>query len=362
MRTIYTHFSMRPLWHRWGLLLLLSAFFLAILELAHIPAALMLGPMLGGICIGCMRGNIKIQTNMFRSAQTIIGCMIASSVSPKVLDVFLQNWWLFLLVILLAVLVSSALGFLLAKFRVIPPSTAIWGSSPGAAATMVIMAEEFKADITMVAFMQYLRVLMTAFAASLVAAIFIPETLEAGTQSAIELQWFPPIIPSAFLSTIGLATFGAIVTRLFHIPAGYILIPLLAGAILRSLGLIELQLPEWLLAISYALLGWRIGLSFDLSSLRRAYKVLPHLLGTTLCLIGFCAFLSWILVFSFGVDPLTAYLATSPGGLDTIAIICASRPDTDMSFVITFQVARLFLLNLICPPLAKALSRHFKEQ
>ena len=40
----------------------------------------------------------------------------------------------------------------------LPGTTAVWGSSPGAATAMVLMAEAFGADARLVAFMQYLRV------------------------------------------------------------------------------------------------------------------------------------------------------------------------------------------------------------
>ncbi len=41
------------------------------------------------------------------------------------------------------------------------------------------------------------------------------------------------------------------------------LLPMLAGALLHSQGIIEIELPEWLLAVAYMAIGWRIGLGFD---------------------------------------------------------------------------------------------------
>ncbi|MCG5475086.1 MAG: AbrB family transcriptional regulator, partial [Sinorhizobium fredii] len=53
-----------------------------------------------------------------------------------------------------------------------------------------------------------------------------------------------------------------------------------------------------------------------------------------------------------GIDPLTAYLATSPGGLDSIAVIAASS-DVDLPFVMALQTARLLIITLIGPVLAR---------
>ena len=45
-----------------------------------------------------------------------------------------------------------------------------------------------------------------------------------------------------------------------------------------------------------------------------------------------------------GVDPLTAYLATSPGGSDSIAIIAAST-NVDVSFVMAMQTVRMLAVH-----------------
>jgi uncharacterized membrane protein AbrB (regulator of aidB expression) len=54
-------------------------------------------------------------------------------------------------------------------------------------------------------------------------------------------------------------------------------------------------------------------------------------------------------------DPLTAYLATSPGGSDTVAIIAASSR-VDLPFIIAMQTARMFLVLLTGPWIARSLA------
>jgi uncharacterized membrane protein AbrB (regulator of aidB expression) len=49
------------------------------------------------------------------------------------------------------------------------------------------------------------------------------------------------------------------------------------------------------------------------------------------------------------VDALTAYLATSPGGLDTVAIIAASTPRVDLQFVLALQSMRLLFVIGLAP-------------
>jgi uncharacterized membrane protein AbrB (regulator of aidB expression) len=54
---------------------------------------------------------------------------------------------------------------------------------------------------------------------------------------------------------------------------------------------------------------------------------------------------------------LTAYLATSPGGLDSIAVI-ATGSRADVPFVLAIQTMRLFLVLLTGPAIARLISRY----
>ena len=75
----------------------------------------------------------------------------------------------------------------MSRFRVIPGTTAVWGMLPGAASVMTLMAEAYGADSRLVAFMQYLRVVMVAAVASAVSLMFVPSG--AGRFSS---GYFPP--------------------------------------------------------------------------------------------------------------------------------------------------------------------------
>ncbi len=59
---------------------------------------------------------------------------------------------------------------------------------------------------------------------------------------------------------------------MLRLPSGTMLIPMLAGAVLQSGQLITIELPEWLLAMAYMAIGWRIGLGFDKQILLRALR------------------------------------------------------------------------------------------
>ena len=100
--------------------------------------------------------------------------------------------------------------------------------------------------------------------------------------------------------------------------------PLVIGTTLSDFGVMTIELPPWLLAASYALVGWSIGLRFNRPILVYAIRALPRLVLAISALIATCALFGVVLAKLAHVDLLTAYLATSPGGADTVAIIAAS--------------------------------------
>jgi uncharacterized protein len=88
---------------------------------------------------------------------------------------------------------------------------------------------------------------------------------------------------------------------------------------------------------------------------------LPQIVGSVIALMAFCGGMAWLLSHELGVDPLTAYLATSPGGMDSIAIIAAASDRVDISFVMALQSARLLVVLLLGPWLTKLVARLVRE-
>lgn len=325
----------------------------ALLLLVKLPAALLLGPMIAAIAVEAGGGDIRLPRALLYVCQAVIGCMIARVLTPAILGIFAQRWPLFLGVIAAVVAAAAAIGGAMSRRRILPGTTAVWGMAPGAATAMVFMAGEFGADTRLVAFMQYLRVVLVATLATVVARIWV------GPQAAASISWFPALHAVPFAETLGIAFLGGALGRVMRVPAGVFLVPMVLGAVLHSSGLVRLELPPWLLAVSYALVGWSIGLGFSRDILAHAVRALPQVFAAIMALIAFAGLLALILVRAFGIDPLTAYLATSPGGADSVAIIAASSR-VDMSFVMALQTMRFVFLLLAGPAISRFVARRIE--
>ena len=332
----------------WPALIALSAALSALLLWLHAPAALMLGPLLAGMVLAGCGVHVKFPVTPFVAAQGVVGCLIAQMVPLTIVGDVVGHWQLFTFGVVSVVAASLAIGWGMTKLKVLPGTTALWGTSPGAASVMTIMADSYGADGRLVAMMQYLRVVMVAAVAALIASIF-------GAQAAPtvkEIVWFPPVNWLSFAETMALAIVGPFLAKYLRVPAGAFLVPLVVGTVLVHFGLMKIELPPWLLAVAYALVGWNVGLRFTRPLLVYSARVLPQVIGSALALIALCGVLAGVMVVVAGVDPLTAYLATSPGGSDSIAIIAAST-NVDMGFVMAMQTVRMMAVLFLAPFLTR---------
>lgn len=311
----------------------------------------MLGPLATAAALAVAGVPLGLPKPPFILAQAVVGCLLARAASPSIFPSLAALGPLFLAVVLTSIGTAALLGWVLCRLGVLPGATAIWGTSPGGATAMVILADVYGADARLVAVMQYLRIACVALAATLVARFCGGHP---GYVHEAATIWFPPLDAGAAVAA-GLIVCGTLVGATTRLPCGAMLVPMLVGATLRLSGLATLTLPPWLLAGAYAVIGWRIGLGFTRSLMAYAAKILPLILAVIAILLGVSAGLSFVLARLTGVDAVTAYLAASPGGLDSIAVIAATTP-VDMPFVITLQTMRFLLVVLLAPPMARFLS------
>jgi len=338
----------------WLALLALSVSIFAGWNALRLPAALLLGPMIGAIVLGVSGAKIQVPRIPFLGAQALIGAMVAKSITRSILVTFSHQYWLFCTVILGTLLGAAGIGWLISRMGLISGATAVYGTSPGAANAMVILGEAEGADARLVAFMQYSRVLLVALAAALVAHFWA----HVGNAHAPAAPWFGPVPWDNLALVLILALIAQQFARALGLNAWALLGPMVLLSGLHAAGWLQIDLPRWLLAAAYACLGWHIGLGFRREALIHAGRAMPVVIVAALTLMGFCAVLAQCLVRFTGTDALTAYLATSPGGLDSIAIIASSTPQVDLSFVLALQSVRLLFVIGLAPFITRFVVKH----
>ncbi|MCX5616577.1 AbrB family transcriptional regulator [Bombella sp. TMW 2.2559] len=333
---------------RWTGLLFFSALISGLFLLLHLTAGMMLGPMVAGIIMSIKNRGVTIRPVFFTMAQAILACVVVNSLTFSVLHHILSHWALVLFSVLSVIVVSFTTGAGLAWFGVMPGTTALWGTSPGAASTMVMLCSSFGADSRLTAFMLYFRVIMVAVATSLVSWIVIRTSHKASIA--------PPPVRGDLLPTLLLIAVSTVIGLRLRSPAATLLLTILAGATAQLSGLFQISAPFWIRIPAYLTIGWSIGLRFTAPVLRYALRSIPAVALSSAILIAICALLAFPVAHFARIDLLSAYLATSPGGLDTIIVISANIPIA-LPFIIAMQTARMVAVITLGPAIARPLGR-----
>ncbi len=335
-----------------ALLALGSALLSALLLALHVPAAVLLGCMLVGMALALRGTALAVPRPVFALGQGLMGCLMGHSLQPQHLGSVVQSWPVFLAATLVLIVASTGLGVWLMRRQVMPGTTALWGMTPGAATAMVVMAEDYGADARLVAFMQYTRVLVVTLVSALVArAVLGPAPAEAASVSL-----WAGATPVGLATTAALVLGGVLLAPHVPLPGGALVLPLLGTALVQGLWGLEPALPPALMAVAYGVLGWSVGLRFTRAIALHALRTLPQVLLCVALLMAVGLVTATTLVWGADMDPLSAFLATCPGGADSMAVIAAtSRVDT--GFVMAMQLARFLIVLVAGPGLSQWLAR-----
>jgi uncharacterized protein len=313
---------------------------------AGLPAGWLVGPMLVALALALVWKEHPTVPRWGRVASlAVVGGMLAATFRPSVLPLVAGHWLPVILVVGVTLLLSLGAGLLLSGLVRIDGKTAALGSLPGAASGMLAMSDPLGADARLVALMQYTRVVVVVVTATLVGRLVAgtaPQPISGqGLQAAPEkvdllVQGTLP----TYAATVLVAVLGAWAGTRLRLPAGALLGPLVLGVALAEFGVVHLAWPAGVPQAAYLVLGLWVGLLFDGASVMRAGRLFPFVLASAVGLVLACAVLGWALAALTGIDGMTAYLATTPGGIDSVAIV-ALGTGADAPLVLAVQMLRL---------------------
>ncbi|MBA2713506.1 MAG: AbrB family transcriptional regulator [Rubrobacteraceae bacterium] len=318
-----------------------------------LPAGWLVGPMLVALVVALVWEGHPAVPRWGRTASlAVVGGVLASAFDPSVLPLIFRHWLPVTLVVFGTLILSLGAGQLLSVLVHLDRKTAALGTLPGAASGMLAMSDPLGADARLVALMQYTRVVVVVVSATLVGRLGLVPGTASPQASSQGLQTTPggadiliqgPLMSYALTALI--AVLGAWAGTRFRLPAGALLGPLLLGVAIEELGVVQLAWPQGVPQAAYLVLGLWVGLLFDSASVKRAGRLLPVVLASAVGLVVACAALGWVLAAVTGIDGITAYLATTPGGIDSVAIV-ALGSGADAALVLAVQMLRLLAVVL----------------
>jgi hypothetical protein len=326
----------------------------ALAEAAHLPA----GALLGGMAVAIVAGltlsvHIPLGRPWLLGAQAVLGAALCGAFQPSAWAALGEHWLVALVNVVGVVAIGLGVALVFARLVGVDARTATIGLMPGGASAMIALSEELGADARLVTLFQYVRLVLVILVAAAVGR-WTGGTPALKVATVAELPGAPPPLLAWGLTALVAVVGGWLGARL-KLPAGVFLGPVLLGVPLTALGVPVGAWPPGVLAVALWALGARVGSHFDAAAVHELRRVALGALGAAVAIVGGCVLLAWGWSVVGGVDLLTAYFATSPGGADSVlAIALGTR--ASLSLVLAVQVGRLLLVFLVVPPLLRRLA------
>jgi membrane AbrB-like protein len=335
---------------RWAGLTAATAAVGLALDALGLPSPFLFGALLVGLAFALAptgRLGLAVPDAGFSGAQAVVGVVLGAYLQSSSLKALGDDWLPVALVSAATLGVSLLAGEVTARVTGVDRVTAALGTIAGGASGITTMARELGGDDRLVAFMQYLRVLVVVLLTPVGIAVLFGSPHEGGGAHVPSTGTFGD--PLDWLLTAALAAGGALLGLRARITAGVLLVPMLLTGVLVLTGVLDdFAVPALLNQTAFSLIGLRVGLSFTVGTV----KLLGRL---TLPVLGMIAFL---LVASFGLAAvlaattpatlLDAYLATTPGGLYAVLAV-AFGAGANTTFIVAVQTLRVIAMVLLAP-------------
>jgi len=344
---------------RLALLLVAGAALALVFRALHLPASWLFGPLVVS-ALSAVRGwkAVQFPGEIYLAGQATIGTALGAGFSPRTLGVLPHHLGIFSFAVVFILLTSLLNGWLLARYTKLSAATAFLGTMPGGAGVMAAMSDSLGADTRLVTAVQYTR-LLVILASLACFGLVMKGHAHAGAAAAVVV---PP--PDGFVAwkcgvLVLLAFSGWAAGRWMRfIPAGTFLVPTLLYFALSFFGITPGTWPWPFLAAAYLIMGSQIGGRFHPSTVAMIRGVILPVIGTTVLLLTASVALAWIVMREMGISFASAYLAATPGGLDSVAAV-ATELRIDTTIVVAMHLVRLLFVLIAGPWLVRGCMRWF---
>lgn len=335
---------------RWALVVPASLGLGWLFTLWHLPASWILAAIVvAGACALLTGEDLPLNKGVNIFGRSTIAILAALPLLAAPVDQLLTYLIPGVLVSVITVGIGIAGGLMISRSQsTISPETGVLSMLAGGASVMTVLAQQLGADYRYVTLSQYLRLLIVSISLPLITHFFVPDTA-AGEQvrpQGVEIFGFAEVEASISIVVIlGIVVIGEPLGRLLRFPAPAVLGPLLCTVVLGSLLPFNLDPPTPFVILAFLSIGWMCGGALNVPALKVFSRQLPATFLFIFLLLGMCATTALLLSWWLDVSYFDAYLATSPGALETV--LALSSEGEAGPVVVTIQIIRLLAILAI---------------
>jgi len=284
----------------------------AVAAAVNLPLAWMLGALWVIVLLSVWKTLSQPPQQLRRLSLAVIGCYLGSSFTPTFLNHLVQAPVALVLTTLATAFTFAAGFFVLKRALNADNHTALFGSMPGGLSLLIALASTYRGDTAIVVTVQVVRIMSVA------SIIPLWSRFVAGDDAVV----------AGMAAAEGIESYGL----------------------------------WWLLAAFFAaagaqvVLGASVGARLGVRELMASGKTAVVGVAMAILFLAICALFAAVAASVTDIRFLVWLLAFAPGGIAEICLV-AQLLDLNPMFVLTMQVARLLLVVIFTPLLARWLQR-----
>lgn len=315
----------------------------------NVPAAWILAAIVGSASVALYTGqDLPVHPLIKRVGRSLIAIMAAAPIvaaDPRELAHFILPG---LVVSFITIGIGILGGLMLARSeKEISRETGVLSMLAGGASVMPMLAQDLGADYRYVTLTQYLRLLTVTISLPLLVPLM--DVPQGQVEHHTVTYHLVPI-----LAIIVIVIIGEPLGKLLRLPAPTILGPLLL-TILAAQFIPGIALPAELKIATFVSIGWIAGGALSIPALKLFARQLPATFAFIFFLLGACAITAIGLMWWLDLTYFEAYLASSPGALETVLALTDEFGAGPA--IAAIQVIRLIAILLVAGYLPKLLKR-----
>lgn len=306
----------------------------------ELPLPWMLGSMLFSTLAAVSKVSIASPVTIRRPTISIIGVMLGAAFTPELIT-NVMTWWL----TISGLAVSTVLCGLVcvAYFKYVAGfsnSTAYFSGMPGGVVEMVMLGEQYGADVHRIALIQASRILILVFALPFAVQLILGISI--GQRPPIGLPMADTPI-SSYVLLIVTAIVGYYIGPKLNFTAPPLTGPMFLSGLLHVFGWSDFKPPVEIITVAQVILGSYIGTSFRKVGVMEFVQLIAVSLGSAVLLLATTLSVAYVTsrVSSYELVPLL--LAYSPGGVIEMSLIALAL-HIEVAFVACHHIVRVLIV------------------
>jgi membrane AbrB-like protein len=320
------------------------------------PGGLVSGSMLA-VAVAALAGRpMKVPSALARPCFVLVGILLGAVVTPETLR-GIATWPASIaLLVVSAICMFTATAYYLRLVHGWDPLSALLGASPGSMAQVMALSAEFGADLSGIAIVQVMRVLLIVLGLPAGLALFGSTVGPALTTRGMEQ-------PSLFelVTLVTVSAVMAIVMLRIRFPGGLMFGSMIGSGVLHGTDLVHSSLPWWAGSAAVLTLGAVAGSRFVNVGGRMLLSYLGAAFGSfavaAIVAASFALLVASLL--PFRVADVT--VAFAPGAQDTMMVLALAM-HLDPVYVGAHHLARFLVVSLSVAVVARRMARRPPEK